>query len=280
MDPSMMNAPSQAYNAAALRIHTERLALIEKLSNELKSMIAEACDPDTAIQLALTGPIFYDLIKRREIPIAANILYGKIGRDLMNLAAALYSIENVDWCRASTKETIAQRSNRIRAITNTFLKPPTGEINSEKMCINLKEAAKFIHFHSAATYYTRKLTSDALMNGPGSKRYLESRTLPPSIAQVSAEEFHRVMRAIYIWQLACNVLSGHSGQGKEDKVRSASLDFWTQFLPWEHQQARCIRLMLLYRLVNPPDTDNTCSCGHLQLWPHALRRSSRVGNLR
>ncbi|KAI0380424.1 hypothetical protein F5Y04DRAFT_281808 [Hypomontagnella monticulosa] len=239
----------QALRAAQARIADSQHTCLEKLPNEVKCFIVGHCDPKTVINLALTCPMMYHSIKENEAYIAYNMAVPVIGMDLLLLAMArLHAYKSRDK-HGSDIYTMTEISQSIIAFTERFF----GRAASEPTCLSglrltLNDANELLSFHSVARYYALKIARIALQNSLDAAEWTFFTTYPRYAIRVSDKEYQRFVKALYIWQLACDIFPGKTPfrwtSNPQHKLYWAHEKFWAAFPPWVCQQVRCTHTLL------------------------------------
>ncbi|OTA98557.1 hypothetical protein M426DRAFT_258502 [Hypoxylon sp. CI-4A] len=244
-----------AFASAQSRMDTDRYSTLEKLPVELQDHIISFCDAPSAMNLALTGPKFYNIISQDEIRIAKRMVLDQVGVDLSPLVILRYYADEEGWPVARNEEpnekVVEEMSSLMQALADwDALKTynPFG-FNSDFEC-TLVPADTMLSFHKTVCYYADTLSRHALTRGPRSTRPEHNREcpVPGYVTSVSETEMKRFVRSLYIFHVS-SILFAHefnplNADGTASKMQRAWDSFWSTFWPWEHQQTRCIQVML------------------------------------
>ncbi|KAI1373229.1 hypothetical protein F4677DRAFT_462410 [Hypoxylon crocopeplum] len=251
---------------------------LESLPCELKDMIAASCDAKTAINLALAGPVLYEVVKRDEVRLATTILKTQISPDLKRLIVALRSTEPSEWRHGINNEAQERLSMQVVVVTTLSFQSSMLGFGSDGIGYTLQEAVRYQKIYSTARHYAKILAEAALKHGP---RSIEpdntGAPAPPDyVTRVSAEELHRFTRALIILQLSCRIFPDDLPRPRPDgyvtHLYTLCRNFWSLFAPWEQQQVRCVQTMMMHHVKNALQSEE--ARGNLGEW---LIRSSLLG---
>lgn len=217
---------------------------LENLGPELKNIIAGFCDAKSVMNLALSGIVFYDHIKRQERPIIKGILASQIGEDVLRLAAA--RLETSGWNRIHSPRSDEEDRKCVTRVMDCHLSR-TSPSRANTFGMNLGDVAKLQSFHSVTLYYADVLSSIALYDAPGPLTEWHAH-LPHPINCVSPTEFRRFVKALYIFELVGNLFKKEYMHDEDPNMYVANQEFWGHFAPWEQQQVRCVQTILLRHL--------------------------------
>ncbi|KAI1390572.1 uncharacterized protein F4822DRAFT_441916 [Hypoxylon trugodes] len=246
--PSQLSA-KKAVRAATKRGDENRRSRLENLANELLTAIIGWSDAADTINLALTGPVMYRKIKYNELYLSTKIAINRIGLDLLLFASSLVATDSWRFWDYDADYPEIQSS-----FSTFFSKSITAGLSSKKRPFPLRATKKLLSFHETICYYASTFAASAIRKGYYHAETGESvRSEPDFLFQVSSEEEHRFIKALYIWQLGCNLFPRRiKAPGFLDfqamMFNMVQEGFWTTFAPWEHQQVRCVQEMMYEHL--------------------------------
>ncbi|KAI1325248.1 hypothetical protein F5Y16DRAFT_401559 [Xylariaceae sp. FL0255] len=219
---------------------------IERIPNEIKIMIIENLfdEPQDLWNLGLTCPVFRSLIFCPST-VAATKVKKEVEPKLMRLVISV----NVALAHTERRGSIQFFTWAMRA----YQQGPPAEMT-------LYQASKIVQRHGAISFYAAILSAEALLNHPKrDEDWYEWKGLPDP---ASHNELMRFKNALYIYELACNILPERPNLSLYSdcaliKMRPHDSPFprapprdspWANFLvnfaPWECQQMRCIEILL------------------------------------
>ncbi|KAI0889568.1 uncharacterized protein GGS22DRAFT_182911 [Annulohypoxylon maeteangense] len=236
-------------------IRFDCLSPLELLPPEIKLMILNFCDPQSAFNVAFTGPIMYRFVRLNEARIGRHIVCRDISPDLRCLAAGRYWIDKFGY-PAARGEAGERRTSGKNIFTETFLIRGLNDdrvfdiINPHSFYGNfqfsLGVARTIISFHDKIRYFASTLAENAVNKGPLPTRPLSNGdpTAPHHVTQVSPGELRRFIKALYIFDVASVVLPYVEFLEPSNPQYAIWHNFWEKFSPWEQQQVRCVQQML------------------------------------
>ncbi|KAI6084832.1 hypothetical protein F4821DRAFT_279829 [Hypoxylon rubiginosum] len=227
----------------------------EKFPREVVVEIVKHCDIPSIINLALTGPTFYNYVKGDEHYIAIQLIIAHVDVYFMPLAVAQYLAKGIHHQRASrgleellNPEPIMSFVDMIRPDMERYKRPFVEKYRPNHVTLTLKAAEEILSFHSCAAYHAHLLEVGAMNDLGGYSDQDEFRC-------ANGEEMQRFMKALYIFQVSCHlfpagVRTPDHRKGKPGPLESACAKFFRMFAPWEQQQVRCVQEMLQNRIYN------------------------------
>ncbi|KAH9890313.1 hypothetical protein F4778DRAFT_753291 [Xylariomycetidae sp. FL2044] len=242
---------------------------LERLTTEIQDMIIYQLDPQSVMNLCLTGPVFRDKILGDENMIVKRVIQQSIGEDLLPLAIARFQAHSArTWLgQTSTRglqnirEAVQELEEDIKWLADLcdyYLKggPMSREIPS--VMRRLKTAREVVCFHEAVCYYADSLAKEAARRGNWDRSF----DSPTPTHTPSSSEIARFRKALYImelsrdmWSLKIHIRDPHLFK----MLRECWHYFWRCFAPWENQQVRCVQEMLqrhLCRAFQPGYVEN------------------------
>ncbi|OTA97432.1 hypothetical protein M434DRAFT_384461 [Hypoxylon sp. CO27-5] len=247
---------TEAVQAAMFEADRYSRSRLELLPWELKRAVAAECDVETVVNLALTGPVFYNFIKNDEASIAKKIVKDTVGTELIHIATALNWTESTFWKKNIVDGTEQARAAQITVLTNMFFKPN----HSADLWFNytLGDALRMLSFYSVATSYASALSM--IKSRPPRPRILASHydlsQMPAGkIIPVPEQERTRFMKVLYLMQIGCNLHDEIFDDPDEENpsvLYRAVREFWAQFASSEQRKVRVAEVLLenyLYGLI-------------------------------
>ncbi|KAI1775897.1 hypothetical protein F4818DRAFT_441174 [Hypoxylon cercidicola] len=207
------------------------------LPTELIQMIFSCFDDlDTLGAAILCCRTFYNAFVRIEEHITTGILLKQIHPDVMSDAFA------VDASRILSDRNDGDRKATLQIFLICMLKIKTGSLPPPTVW-KLSEALPLSRFHNIVSYFATRLLSTAL-NGARE----DSREVPRQEA-LTDTEVHGVQRALYRFELYCNMFVGSN----LPVARQRDL-FFSHFSVLENDQLSCIYGLLL-EIASEPHND-------------------------
>ncbi|KAI1452530.1 hypothetical protein F4805DRAFT_462682 [Annulohypoxylon moriforme] len=236
-------------------IDPETLSPLEKLPPELKALILSYCDPKSVLNIACTGPLLHRYVMLNEARISRSVICRHISPDLRCLAAARYwtAYHGFPVARGLSGE---WRTPCAQGLTWNFLdwgleddrvfmgSNPDGFYKLFHYTLGI--AHKIVSFDETVKFFASTLSGIAIKRGPRSIKPFDNGDLavPEYVTQVSPGEFHRFVKALYIFDVATAILPFVESSDVNSEEYAMWHDFWEQFSPWEQQQVRCVHQML------------------------------------
>ncbi|KAI1763149.1 hypothetical protein GGR53DRAFT_374999 [Hypoxylon sp. FL1150] len=248
-EPEPELTATEALDRAQARIR--HVTTSEKLSREVVNEILSYCDVPSTINLALTGPIFYNFVMGDEHHIAGRLMTSAIGTYLMPLAVARYLAKDIYTERAKRRleellnplpQAIMSFVDKIRPDMERYKRLVVEKYNPTHVKFTLKMAYESLAFHSCVTYHSRQLQVQT-----------QHRSAEPGFNYPTDEEKQRFEKAVYIHQLSCDLFPAgvrptDCYTGDPGPLESACAKFFRMFAPWEHHQVRCVHQLLVKRI--------------------------------
>ncbi|KAI0023768.1 hypothetical protein F4780DRAFT_727723 [Xylariomycetidae sp. FL0641] len=235
--------------AALVRVSHDRLSFLEKVPNDIKvEIIKNLLDSKSVLNLAMTGPVFGDCIIGFEGQIATTMVRMAIPEYSLPVAMAVYHASK-DLGRYRFLATEWSESD-IEAVTEFMSKHLNFACaNATFPRFTLKSAHPVLFLHStirdlAVTISTR-ISKVARPHGdPSWKRPVHISM--PGTEGPTATEIDRFIKALYIFQLVCQLFP------TELPLDETILfdQFWRHFAPWELWQVIMIQHYLELHLFD------------------------------
>lgn len=226
----------------------DRCTALENLPNEIKDIILKPCDLKTFINLALTGPVFYEYVKEDENRIATKFVNKSIITKLRPLAIVRCLAQRM--CqgrilhRSEAKE--AMDTAKVNSFVDGVLVPQLEKFDPTRVALSITMAVQIISLRNDIDYYALELSKPTRRRGPRPVlRYHE----PPSYHVFRTyRETVRFSRALYILQLSCDLfprdVSRPQLYEEPSRLGGACAKFWGVFAPWEQLQVKCVQEMM------------------------------------
>ncbi|OTA79122.1 hypothetical protein M434DRAFT_38376 [Hypoxylon sp. CO27-5] len=234
-------------------------APLEALPSEIKNKILrELPDARSVLNVALTGPIFYNHIfydddGSNERKISSAIVVANVGITLLPMAIARYEASLISWKRVCPSNTEAPIP-----VTTSWLCEQVVEFVDEHLTghhitqlpvalSSLSIADNIISCHKAIQHFTEYLSTRTA-------GYMPDHCRPSSDCMREAivpndRENTRFSKALYIFQLASELFvinKYHSVVWDAREATNIALEaFWRKFAPWENQQVRSVQTLLI-----------------------------------
>ncbi|KAI1773938.1 hypothetical protein F4818DRAFT_420286 [Hypoxylon cercidicola] len=198
---------------------------MDQLPLELLQRVFTHLDVETLRNVALSCRTFFDAFKAAEELITGEALLRQVNYDVLPEAILVSKSRNLG--KPSVSKGIKFAENlRHREPAPTRWK--------------LADALPLAQFHSKVTYLAKQAADEALQKQPR----LLAKGEP---AAPTCEEMYRFERALYRFQLYCNVV-GHLFPVEEEELQDI---FFDHFATWELEQLACI-FEHLVRVVSRP----------------------------
>ncbi|KAI1820142.1 hypothetical protein F4861DRAFT_524125 [Xylaria intraflava] len=195
---------------------------MDRLPLELLQQVLAHLDLESLRNAALSCRMFFDAFKCAETTITGEVLLRQI--DYTVLPEAILVSKSWDLGEPSVNKAI-----EFAKILNFRELAPTKW--------NLVDALPLARFHEKVNYLATQAAHEALGNHP---RLMETSPEP------TREELCRFERALYRFQLYCNVVGRTYAEGREYEDM-----FFKYFCTWENEQLACIQEHLV-RVVSRP----------------------------
>ncbi|KAI0897123.1 hypothetical protein F4806DRAFT_495633 [Annulohypoxylon nitens] len=235
-----------------------RSSPFERLPNEIKVMILGLCDAKTVLNVAATGSTLHHFVAVHEVQIARAIVCDTIRPGLRSFAAARHRAVYYDFpvARSDSGE---NRSAGQKHFGEVFIR--NGGLIGDRIFegrkkdglygnfkFSLQVAHQLVSFHETVEFFARTLSNDAVRKGPLLTVELAGLGVEPIapswVTQVSPMELQRFEKALYLFEVSSAVLPFVQEFNSDNHEYQMWYDFWICFLPWEHQQVRCVQKML------------------------------------
>ncbi|KAI1346623.1 hypothetical protein F5Y01DRAFT_321574 [Xylaria sp. FL0043] len=250
-----------AISSAEDRSRKDRRSRLEKIPNEIKLMIVcRIPDTNSIFNLALTGPVYCDLVATHEMKLTLDMISLYIPGSIMHLAIATHVITTAPWsfhnramngpvkARGQTQEQAEEQYREELGVVGLnyenailgfceFFRETDGQTLSQAYSngLTLWQSRQFLKTHHAVRYYARLLASQAMELTPNLWRRDDAKATPTMLL--------RYEKALYIMQLVSAMFSW-KGQLSTINLIKAWGDFWYRFYPWEVEQVFCVQQLL------------------------------------
>lgn len=178
-------------------------------------------DLDTLRAAALCCRTFYEVVVRIDKLITTEILLSQIHPTVMPDAITVHA----SFALSSREDAALELFSTNNLSTKTT--PPT--------VWKLSEALPLSRFHNIVSYFAKQLSLTAL------NRARDELREPPRRATPTDTEVRRVQRALYRFQLYCNMFDRKSIPVEERRQEL----FFSHFSTWENEQLFCARDLLV-----------------------------------
>ncbi|KAL9100316.1 MAG: hypothetical protein Q9163_004295 [Psora crenata] len=206
------------------------------LSCELKYAIFTSLPNVSSVEaLALTSSSFYHTFNGARSLILGQVLEIGLEPELQHAAVAVSG--------SSQLQSLDQ--NTVAAFLKEFFKNP------KMVCSrtwSLGQARRLSDLDNHVQFFTDEFISSALSrHSIGCTHDNVSVGGPPSI-----REIRRVKRALYYFEIYCNLFRQGGGRRKSPQdAENQQLMFFNRFEPWENEQLACIRDFLINSISEP-----------------------------
>ncbi|RYC65996.1 hypothetical protein CHU98_g262 [Xylaria longipes] len=191
---------------------------IELLPIELLQEVLTHLDLKTLRNAALSCRRFFNSFKCAETLITGEVLLRQIDYDVLPEAILVSKSWNLGKPSVSREEICEFISNNLE------LREPA------PTKWDLADALSLMQFHEKVSYLAAQAAHEAFKNEP---------RLTRESAEPTCAELCRFERALYRFQLYCNVLGGLP-LTEDEQFDPLSFEFFDYFAPWENEQLVCI----------------------------------------
>ncbi|KAI1371051.1 hypothetical protein F4677DRAFT_436620 [Hypoxylon crocopeplum] len=212
-----------------------RLSPVEGLPLELVRMVLSALSDVASLQAAvLSCPLFYHPFLEAETAITTPVLLNQIDANVLPKALATFESSQLRPHDTDPKTWEAVTDFVTRNLRQRPCAPTSW---------SLLKALRLERLHFHVDRLTKKFVEVALTNPP----------LNPSTSTATCQERCRIERALFRFELYCNLFRESMGVQPSIYGEQKQL-FFANFAPWENEQLGCIHDFLV-RAVSPAFND-------------------------
>ncbi|KAI0814519.1 hypothetical protein GGR55DRAFT_700797 [Xylaria sp. FL0064] len=250
-----------AISSAEDKSRRDRRCRLENIPNEIKLMIVcRIPDANSIFNLALTGPVYCDLIAAHETKLTLDMINLYIPGSIMNLAIATHVILTAPWsfhnramngpvkAQGQTQEQAEEEyreslevvglnyENAILGFCEWF-RETEGKTLSQTYPngLTLWQSRLFLKTHHAVRYYARLLSSQAMELTPNLWGRDGAKATPTMLL--------RYEKALYIMQIVSAMFSWRGELSSTNMIKAWGIS-WYHFYPWEVEQVFCVQQLL------------------------------------
>ncbi|KAI1116635.1 hypothetical protein F5Y14DRAFT_51029 [Nemania sp. NC0429] len=201
---------------------------MDRLPLELLQRVLMHLDLQDLPNVALSCPCLFNAFKGAEEIITGQVLFGQINYDVLPEAILVNKTRNLP------KSSVGEQLEFVKVHLDHREPPPTQW--------NLADALPLAQFHEKVNYLATRAADDALTRQP---RLLATGE-PPTCAEIC-----RFERALYRFQLYCNILGPLFYSAVLADYHELEDLFFEYFCTWENEQLACIHEHLVREVSIP-----------------------------